>query len=63
MEQEITQEQAAEPEQISTQRERQPRQTRRQREQAAAEIPSNAEVQNQIESSEQEEAQGMTMNM
>jgi hypothetical protein len=63
MEQETTQEQAAEPEQISTSRERQPRQTRRQREQAVAEIPSNAEVQNQIESHDQEEAQGMTMSM
>lgn len=63
MEQETTEEQAAEPEQVPTPRERQPRQTRRQREQAVSEIASAAEVQNHIESSEQEEAQGMTMNM
>lgn len=63
MEQETTQEQAAEPEQIPTPRERQPRQTRRQREQAVSEIASIPEIQNQIESPDQEEAQGMTMSM
>jgi len=63
MEQEAPQEQAAEPQQAPAPREHQPRPSRRQREQAVAETQPAPEIQTEAVSPDEEESQGMTMNM